>query len=34
MIPFEMVVLDKLVHRSTKMALPQRDDPVEAFFFD
>jgi len=34
MIPFEMVVRDKLVHGSPKMALAQRDDPIEAFFFD
>ena len=34
MIPFEMVVLDKLMHGSTKMALSQRNDPVEAFFLN
>jgi hypothetical protein len=34
MIPFEMVVLYKLVHRTPKMALAQWNDPIEAFFFD
>jgi hypothetical protein len=32
MIPFEMVVLDNNMHGSTKMTLPQRNDPVETFF--
>src|SRR5262249_24811562 len=34
MIPFEMVVLYKLAHRTPKMALAQWNDPIEAFFFD
>ena len=34
MIPFEMVVLDKLVYRSPRVVLTQRNDSVEAFFFD
>jgi hypothetical protein len=31
MIPFEMVMR---VHRVSEMSLAQRDDPIEAFFFD
>jgi len=34
MIPLEMVVRDKLVHRAPKMAIAQRNDPIEAFLFD
>ncbi len=34
MIPFAMVVRHKLVHRAPKMTLAQRNDPIEAFFFD
>jgi hypothetical protein len=32
MIPFEMVVLYKLVHRTPKMALAEWNDPIEALF--
>jgi len=31
MIPFEMIVLDKLVRRSPKMAFGQWNDPVVLF---
>jgi len=34
MIPFEMAMRDKLAHRASEMSLAQRDDPIEAFFFD
>jgi len=29
-----VVVLDKLVHRSSQMTLAQRYDPIEAFLLD
>jgi hypothetical protein len=34
MIPFEMVVLDKLVYRSPKMALTQRNDSASPIVSD
>ena len=29
-----MVVLDEFVNRSAEATLPERNDPMEAFFFD
>ena len=34
MIPFAVVVLDVLCDRPPEMPLPDRNQPVQAFFFD
>ena len=34
MVPFSVVVGDVLRHRAPEMLLPDRNQPVEAFFFD
>jgi len=34
MVPLPMIVLDKLCDRTAKVALPDRNDPIEAFVFD
>ena len=33
-IPFSMIVLDVLCYRATEVLLPDRNQPVEAFFLD
>ena len=33
-IPFPVIVLDEFVQRVTEVSLPQRNHPVETFFFD